>query len=323
MANVSANSTEWNLPNYVGEFLQLGQKRSPFITYLGGMEAAMVHYSMEFVMGNYWSPETPSQPDISETSSLTAPTTVTYVPDQKQNVCQIYQRQINLSYIALSEQSRVEGVALSGNGTFTTGENKLDKQVEANLKQVALDLDYTCINGTYERPANSAASYRTRGIVTAVDAGSTTVAAGSVDLSQDLVNSLITTMSDTSDFERPVIWVNAFQLHQLNGIYGFAPEHRMIGGVDIRTILLPIVGEVEVIFEPRMPTDTLLLADMAKCGLVFTPVPDTDNGGYKGVLFLEKLSKAGASSAWQLYGQIGLDYGHEHFHGTITGLTTS
>ena len=323
MANVNAATTEWNLPNYVGEFLQLGSKRSPFITYLGGMNSAMVHPSMEFVMGNYWTPETASQPDISETASLTAPTPWTYVPDQSSNVCQIYQRQISMSYIAMSERARVEGIALTGNGMMSTGENKLDKQVEANLRQLALDLDYTCINGTYERPANSAASYRTRGIVTAVDAGSTTVPAGDKDLSKTLIELLTTTMANVADFERPVIWVNAFQMHQLNDIYGFAPEHRTIGGVDIRTILLPIVGQAEVIFEPYMPTSTLLLADMAKCGLVFTPVPDEDNGGYKGVLFLEKISKSGASSNWQLYSQIGLDYGHAHFHGTITGLTTS
>ena len=43
----------------------------------------------------------------------------------------------------------------------------------------------------------------------------------------------------------------------------------------------------------------------------------------KGVLFYEELSKTGASEKGQIYGQLGLDYGPEEFHGKITGLATS
>ena len=66
-----------------------------------------------------------------------------------------------------------------------------------------------------------------------------------------------------------------------------------------------------------MPTSTLLIADLSVCKPVFLPVPG------KGVLFYEELSRTGASEKGHLYGQIGLDYGPEEYHGTITGLTTS
>jgi hypothetical protein len=61
----------------------------------------------------------------------------------------------------------------------------------------------------------------------------------------------------------------------------------------------------------------LLIADLAVCSPVFLPVPE------KGVLFYEELSKTGASEKGQIYGQIGLDYGPEEYHGTITSLATS
>lgn len=56
---------------------------------------------------------------------------------------------------------------------------------------------------------------------------------------------------------------------------------------------------------------------MAFCSPVFLPVPG------KGVLFYEELSKTGAAEEGQIYGQLGLDYGPEEYHGTITGLATS
>jgi len=43
----------------------------------------------------------------------------------------------------------------------------------------------------------------------------------------------------------------------------------------------------------------------------------------KGVLFYEELDSGGAAEKGHVYGQIGLDYGPEEFHGTITGLATS
>ena len=40
-------------------------------------------------------------------------------------------------------------------------------------------------------------------------------------------------------------------------------------------------------------------------------------------VFYEDLAKVGASERGQLYGEMGLDYGSERFHGKITNLTTA
>ncbi len=43
----------------------------------------------------------------------------------------------------------------------------------------------------------------------------------------------------------------------------------------------------------------------------------------EGNFFLEPLAKSGAADKYQIYGQAGLDYGAEWYHGKITGLGTS
>ena len=43
----------------------------------------------------------------------------------------------------------------------------------------------------------------------------------------------------------------------------------------------------------------------------------------KGNFFYEALAKTGASDSGQIFGQWGLDHGHEWMHGKITGLATT
>jgi hypothetical protein len=114
-------------------------------------------------------------------------------------------------------------------------------------------------------------------------------------------------------FENPVIFVNAFQKQALTTLYGIQPTDRKIGGLAVDTIYtdFAIMG---VIWAPNVPADTLLIADMSLIMPVVCEVPK------KGVMFYEALAKTGASEKGQIYGQIGIDYGPEKFHGKITGL---
>ena len=92
---------------------------------------------------------------------------------------------------------------------------------------------------------------------------------------------------------------------------------RTVGGVNVSTIIAPIVGQVSVVWDKDVPAGTLLCADMSMLSVVATPVPN------KGVLFYEELSKSGAGTSGQLFGMLVIDYGAEESHGLISGLTTS
>jgi len=71
-----------------------------------------------------------------------------------------------------------------------------------------------------------------------------------------------------------------------------------------------------------MPTDDILFADMAYVNVVTKPTPGKDYMP-DGLFLMEELAKTGAAERYQLYGELGIDYGSEKLHGSITSLATA
>lgn len=320
MANQNAAATVWNCPNYTGELYLIGANQTPFLNMIGGLQGNRVRTvaDFQFPLAQPWSLEAASQPAITETASLTAPTPWTYVRGQDVNTVQIFQRQISVSYAKQSVTGQVTADATTGLIDINDGQpvqNELDFQISAHMRQIALDADYTFLNGAYQQATSAAVAAKTRGIITACSTNA--VAAGGAALSKALIDQLLRTMAGNgSNFVEAVIFCNAFQKVALSEIYGYAPADRNVGGVNIQQIETDF-AMLGIIWAPNVPTDTILVADLAFCAPVFLPVPN------KGVLFYEELSRTGASEKGQIYGQIGLDYGPEEMHGKITGLATA
>jgi hypothetical protein len=320
MANVNATATVWNCPNYTGELFPIGANQTPFLNLIGGLQEGMVRTvaHFEFPLAQPWALESAAQPAVTETASLTAPNPWTYVRGQDTNTVQIFHRAVTVSYAKQSVMGAVVADATTGLVDIYDQQpiaNERDFQITAHMRQIAVNVDYTFLNGAYQQATDSATAAKSRGIITA--AVTNTVNAGSAQLDRALVNQLIRTMAATgAEFINPVIFCNAYQKQRLTEVYGYAPEDRNIGGMNIKQIEtdFAILG---VVWAPNVPASTLLIADLAFCHPVFLPVPE------KGVLFYEELSKTGAAEKGQIYGQIGLDYGPEEYHGTITSLATS
>jgi hypothetical protein len=65
-----------------------------------------------------------------------------------------------------------------------------------------------------------------------------------------------------------------------------------------------------------MPTGTILFADMSVCSPMFCP--------YEGQVISDVATAVTtAKKGGFLYAQVGLDYGPEEYHGTLTGLKAS
>ena len=92
--------------------------------------------------------------------------------------------------------------------------------------------------------------------------------------------------------------------------------NKTVNGIKINTIVTPF-GEVGIIPSAKIASGTAVVVNPDVCAPVYLDVPG------KGNFFVESLGKAGAADAYQLYGQAGLDFGAEWYHGKITGLTTS
>lgn len=320
MANTNATATIWNCPNYTGELYLIGANQTPFLNMIGGLQGGRVRTvaGFEFPLAQPWALESAAQPAVTETASLTAPNPWTYVRGQDTNTVQIFHRAVTVSY---AKQSVTGWVTADGTtGLVDKNENQpvmneRDFQISAHMRQIAVNADYTFLNGAYQKTTDATTAAKARGIITACSSNS--VNASSAQLSRDLVNELIRTMAATgSEFINPVIFCNAYQKQKLSEVYGYAPDSRNVGGLNINQIETDF-AVLGVVWAPNVPTSTLLIADLAVCNPVFLPVPE------KGVLFYEELSKTGAAEKGQIYGQIGLDYGPEEMHGKITNLAVA
>ena len=314
MANVAAG-TVWNLPNYTGELFTSDLINTPFLSAIGGLTGGMQTTNFEFATDSQYSQETAAQPAITETDSLTAPTAISYVRSQNKNVTQIFHEQVSLSYAKLSNAGRLSGINTAGSANNVVSE--LDWQIAKALEKMARDVEYTFLNGAYQISTAANVANKTRGII-AAGSSVNTVAASSATLSKALMDSLLLEMfGNGAMFKNPVIMCGGFQKQKISDIYGYAPEDRNVGGVNIKQIETDF-GNIGVMPAHRfMPAATLLIADLDVCAPVFQVVPE------KGNLFYEPLAKTGAGEQGQLFGQIGLDHGPSFCHGTLTGLATS
>lgn len=311
MANVAAG-TVWNLPNYLGELFTASRLQTPVLTMSGGMNGAGVTSNFEFPVDQTFAHEAASQPSITETASLTAPTAISYVRAQDKNVCQIHQEQVSISYAKMSNSGRISGIATSGQALQPI--NEKDFQIARALEKIARDVEYSFIQGAYQIATSAGVANTTRGLNAAA---SSTVAASAATLSKSLLDSLLVEMyNNGAIFQNAVFVVNAFQKQQLSKIYGYAPTDRNVGGLDIKTVETDF-GTLGVVLDPFQSTSVVTVAEMSVVRPVTLPVPG------KGNMFYEELSKSGASESGQVYGQIGLDHGPGFYHGTITGLATS
>jgi len=138
----------------------------------------------------------------------------------------------------------------------------------------------------------------------------------SAKLAKGDVNKLLRTMYDAgAPFRQPVIFCNSFNKQVISDIYGYAPDSRNVGGVNINQIETDI-GNLGIVIDRHIPASKLIVADMSILRLRAMPIPE------RGVLFFEETAKTGAYTSEQLYGELGLEYGYEAWHGIIKGSTT-
>jgi hypothetical protein len=300
--------------NYLGELFLVGAYQTPFLNMIGGVDGqnSKVSRSFKFPVAQPWALNSASQPAITEAASVTGQTPTTYTRAQDLNTVQIFQQGVEVSYAKQSTYGEIAGLSAVGDQPV---KDEMAFQRMAAMRQIALDADYSFLNGAYQDAVNATTAAKTRGIITA--ATTNTIDASAATLSKQLLDQLLRDMAGNgSVFENPVLFANAFQKQKLTDIYGYAPEDRNVGGVNIKQVETDF-AYLGIVYAPNVPTDTILIADMNYCFPVFSPVPD------KGLLFFEELAQSGASMKGQVYGQMGLDYGPEEFHGTITNLATS
>jgi hypothetical protein len=309
--------------NYRGELFLIGQNQTPFIRAIGGRSARS--NSFVFPMAQPWSLGAASQPDITEDASILAGTATTYTRAEDTNTAQIAKYDAAVSFKKQSQFGLMSGINTNDANPIT---DELAFQKAAALRKMAIDMEFSFLQGTYQAAANTATAAKTRGLI----AGTTTnaVAASSAVLSEALIKNLLRTMvTNGSPFQNAVIMANAFQKQKISEIFGYAPTDRNVGGLDIKQIETDF-GMLGVIYAPFMPTDTISICELSVCRPVFVPVSFSDAMYGQGTSSVEGVDVlwvntgvTAASNGGFYYSQYGLDYGAEEYHGKITGLATA
>lgn len=310
-------ATSFGVLNYSGMLFNKGNTRCPLSSAIGGRAKTTNH--VEFVTGQeYTGGGTGSQPAISETASLTAPDATIVTREQKTNVTQIFQESVGISYAKQSNMGTLSGINIANQQANPL--NELDFQVAAKMQKVRRDIEYTFINGVYNKATTDATINKTRGLVSAITSNTIAMATKPLGL-WDIADMVKKVYSSNAPTNGLVLWCDAVTMFQVNADavqngLTVVPAARNVNGISLSSVVTPI-GVVYLYLGECLPAGTALLLNLDVIAPVYQPVPG------KGNFFLEPLAKVGAGEKYQLFGQIGLDHGPEWYHGKFTGIATT
>ena len=310
-------ATSFGVLNYSGMLFNKGNTRTPLSSIIGRRAKTTNH--VEFVTGvEYTGGGSGSQPAISENASLTAPEATVVTREQKTNVTQIFQESVGISYAKQSNMGTLSGVNIANQQTNPI--NELDFQVARKIEKIQRDIEYTFINGVYNKATTDATVNKTRGLVTAITSNVTAMSSKPLGL-WDIADMVKKIYGANAPSDGLVLWCDAVTLFQINADavqngLTVVPAAREINGIALSSVVTPI-GIVYLYLGECLPSGTALLLNLDVLAPVYQPVPK------KGNFFLEQLAKTGAGEKYQLFGQIGLDHGPEWYHGKFTGIATT
>lgn len=312
MAAVSGLGHTYNLPNFVGELFKVTPTDTNFLAMAGGLNGGRSVSSKQFTWQTVDNGGAAGQ--ITGIVEGAAPSPVERSRSEVSNVVQIFQYSVRVAYSKIGATGQLGPSATSILGTQPV-QDELAFQTQLQLEKAARDVEWHFLQGTYQLPTDNTTGRQTRGIIPAITTNS--VNASSAALTKTHIDNLLKTMYDNgAPMRNPVMFVNSFNKLKVSSIYGYAPESRTVGGVNIQQIETDF-GMVGITLNRFQPAATVLVADMSVVNPAFMPI------GNKGHFFLEPLGKIGAYEEWQLYGEIGLEYGPENWHGKIINTATS
>ena len=255
-------ATSFGVLNYSGMLFNKGNTRTPFSSAIGGRVKTTNH--VEFVTGQeYTGGGSGAQPGISETASLTAPDATIVTREQKTNVTQIFQEAVGISYAKQSNMGTLSGVNIANQQANPI--NELDFQVAAKMQKVARDIEYTFINGAYNKATTDATINKTRGMVTAVTSNTKAMASKPLGL-WDVADMMKKVYEGNAPISGLTLWCDAVTLFQLNADavnngLTVIPAAREVNGIQLSKVVTPL-GEVYLFLGECLPKGTALLLNL-------------------------------------------------------------
>lgn len=308
-----AIATSFGVLNYSGMLFNKGNTRCPLSSIIGGRAKTTNH--VEFVTGQEYTTAGGEQPAISETASLTAPEATVVTRAQKTNVTQIFHESVGVSYAKQSNMGTLSGINIANQQGNPM--NELDFQVAAKMQKVNRDIEFTFVQGTYNKATTDATINKTRGLTEAIESNVVAMASKPLGL-WTIADGVKKVYEANAPQDNLVLWCDATTMFQINADavqndLTVVRAAREINGIKLSSVVTPL-GVVYLYLGEFLPKGTALLLNLDVISPVYQPVPG------KGNFFLEQLAKTGAGEQYQLFGQIGLDHGPEWYHAKFTGI---
>ena len=313
MAGITGMGTTYNLPNFVGELFETTPSDTPFLSAIGGLTGGKSTKSVEFQWQTY---DLRDAGQNTKVEGANAPAGESRVRVPANNIVEIHQEAIDVSYTKQAATGQYAGLNIAGSNPV---QDELAWQTNVMLKQIARDVEYSFIRGLYQKPVDNTTARKTRGILEAITTNVIANAAPAV-LTEKMVLDLMQKVWDNGgikESETATLMVNSTLKRKLSDIFvtqkNYQEATRNVGGVNLQTIETDF-GTVNIMLNRNMPADQLAVVSLEMCFPVFLEIPG------KGHMFLEELAKVGASTKYQIYGEIGLEYGNQIAHGKITNV---
>jgi hypothetical protein len=318
MAAVSGQGTSFNLPNYHGELFTVTPTETPFLSAIGGLNSAKTSHAIDFEWQTI--DRRTSSAGNAALEGAAAPTGVERARSNIKNTVEIHHSAIEVTYSKLAATGNFAGANVAPQWDDIVLD-ELAVQTMAELESMAVDIEQSFLSGTYARPVDNATVRKTQGVL---GAAATVSANGGTNraLTKAIIDAHLQAMFNAGaklNQASTVILVGADQKTPLSNAYSTAPlnavqRDRTVGGVAIDTLVTDF-GTFGVMTDRWMPAHQIAVVDLAVCYPVFLEIPG------KGLLFTEELARTGSSRKFQLYGEVGLEYGPTNAHGLIKDLT--
>jgi hypothetical protein len=322
-------NTTYELPNFIGELFFLIPAEVPFLAMGGGLTGGKGVDSTEFT----WQVTDNAEAAVNNSKLEAAdPTDESIIRQFVKNVVEIHQESVAVGYSKQGATGNLGASDVGNAGTPGAGadvpparllgtqpvQNEISHQLMLKINKISRDVERSFLEGVFALPTDNQAARQTRGILTAITIHAETFAVSLRDSFNALLIGMYEDELTVAPLINPVIFVNGSTKVKFSNEYtnnlGLADRSRTIGGVNVETIVTDF-GTFGIVLDRYMPTDELLLADMSVVAPCFMPIEG------KGHFFTEPLAKTGAYDRVQIYGEIGLEYGPEQFHGKIVSIT--
>lgn len=318
MPGITGMGTTYNLPNYVGELFAASREDTPLLSAIGGLTGGRATKATSFE----WQGYDLRDPDDTRQrlEGADAPDGEARTRYKASNVVEIHQEAVNLSYTkqGATGQLNTDGAQTVNIGGTIVPADELSWQISQQLKQIARDVEYSFIKGTYANPDDNTSPRRTRGLLEAITTNVMETTHTAKTLTADDVLDLAQMAWDNGgirESETRTIVVNSDLKRALTRCFvtdaGYKEETRNVGGVNLQTIETDF-GRFNIMLNAYMPKDKLLVLSLEQLAPRFLEIPG------KGHFFVEPLAKTGASDKAQIYGEIGLEYGDQKAHALLT-----